>query len=103
MYDQPPTVTWDRPGPSQGVTLQRQLEDGNWYAWYVPHNGVATQAMAADILDVSVMTINNWVNAGHLTHIKAPGQPSVIPFADIKRLKVVLDEHGRLRRDALGE
>jgi len=105
MYPQPPrpVVTWDEPGPAQGVTVERQLDDGNWYAWYVPHNGVAPQAMAADILGVSVMTINNWVNAGDLRHIKSPGQPSLIPLADIKRVKVVLDEHGRLRRSALGE
>ncbi len=85
-----------------GVTIKRQLEDGNWYAWRIPFNGVVTQAMAADILGVSVMTINNWVNAGNLKHIKARGQASLIPLSEIKKVRKVLLEYGRLRRDALG-
>ena len=97
-----PVIEWDRPGWAQGVTIKRQLEDGNWYAWYYPSNGIVTQAMAADILGVSVMTINNWVNAGDLKHIKAMGQPSLIPLSEIKKVKKVLDEYGRLNRDALG-
>ena len=104
-YAQPPkpVVEWDK-GPSlfQGVTIKRQLEDGNWYAWRIPYNGVVSQAMAADILGVSVMTINNWVNAGDLKHIKARGQPSVIPLAEIKKVRKVLLEYGRLHRSALG-
>jgi hypothetical protein len=95
-----PVVEWDNGGLFQGVTLKRQLEDGNWYAWRIPYNGVVPQAMAADILGVSVMTINNWVNAGDLKHIKQPGQPSLIPLSEIKKVKKVLDEYGRLRRDA---
>jgi hypothetical protein len=84
------------------VTIKRELEDGNVYAWRIPFNGVVTQAMAAEILGVSLMTINNWVNSRTLRDIKAKGQPSLIPLREIKRVRSVLLEHGRLRRDALG-
>ncbi len=98
-----PVVEWDNPGLFQGVTIKRQLNDGKWYAWRIPYNGVVPQAMAADILNVSLMTINNWVNAGSLKHIKARGQPSVIPLSEIKRVRKVLLEYGRLNREALGQ
>ncbi|SRR6266571_3843830 len=97
-YYQPPVIKWDKPGLFQGVTLERLLEDGNWYAWRIPYNGVVSQAMAADILDVSVMTINNWVNAGALEALRQKGVPSVIPLSEIKRVRKMLKEHGRLRR-----
>jgi excisionase family DNA binding protein len=104
-YYQPPKpqVDWDKPGLFQGVTIKRQLADGNWYAWRIPYNGVVPQAMAADILGVSVMTINNWVKAGHLKHIKARGQPSLVPMSEIKKVRKILLEYGRLRQDALGQ
>lgn len=104
-YYQPPEpiVEWDKAGMRQGVSIKRQLDDGKWYAWRIPFNGVVTQAMAADILGVSVMTVNNWVNSGALPHIKPNGQPSVIPLREIKRIRSVLLEHGRLRRGALGQ
>ena len=100
-----PVIEWDKPaGLFQGVTIKRQLEDGNWYAWRVPYNGVVTQAMAADILKVSVMTINNWVRSGALPQIKRRGPgPSVTTLYEIKKIKKILDEYGRLRRDALGQ
>lgn len=102
-YYQPPDVKWDKPGHFQGVTIKRRLEDGNDYAWRIPYNGVVTQAMAADILRVSVMTINNWVNSHALNEIKKQGPgPSLIPLREIKKVKKVLDEYGRLHRDALG-
>ena len=102
-YYQPPIVTWDTGGKYQGVSITRQLEDGNEYVWRIPYNGVVTQAMAADILSVSLMTVNNWVNSGLLRHIKQKGQPSVIPLGEIKRVRKILQDHGRLRRDALGQ
>lgn len=106
-YCQPPKpiIAWDnQPSRFQGVTIKRQLEDGNWYAWRIPFNGVVTQAMAADILRVSVMTINNWVNSHALREIKRRGPgPSLIPLSEIKKVKKVLDEYGRLRRSALGQ
>ncbi len=103
-YYQPPkpVVEWDNGGLFQGVTIKRQLEDGNWYAWRIPYDGIVTQAMAADLLEVSVMTINNWVNAGDLKHLKAQGQPSLIPLSEIKKVRKVLLEYGRLNRNALG-
>ena len=102
MDVQPPIIEWDKPGFSQGVTIKRQLEDGNVYAWRIPYNGVVSQAMAADILDVSLMTVNNWVNSRAIGHIKQEGHPSLIPLHEIKRVRKILLEHGRLRRDALG-
>lgn len=102
-YYQPPIVEWDTPGKYQGVSVTRQLGDGNDYVWRIPYNGVVAQAMAADILGVSLMTVNNWVNSGLLPHIKQKGQPSVIPLREIKRFRSVLLAHGRLRRDALGQ
>jgi hypothetical protein len=96
-YYQPPDVQWDqKPALWRGVTLKRRLADGNVYAWYIPYNGVVTQAMAADIFDVSVMTINNWVNAGLLKTIKQKGVPSLITLYDLKRMrKRVLEQRRR--------
>ncbi len=102
-YYQAPIVSWDTGGKYQGVSITRQLEDGNEYVWRIPYNGVVTQAMAADILSVSLMTVNNWVNEGLLPHIKQKGQPSVIPLREIKRVRDIRLAHGRLRRDALGQ
>jgi hypothetical protein len=94
-------VKWDPPGHSQGVTIRREIE-GEWYAWRVPYNGVAPQAMAADILGVSLMAVNNWVRSRAIKAIKPKRGPSLIPLSEIKKVKKVLDEHGRLRRDVLG-
>jgi hypothetical protein len=95
-------VQWDGFGPLHGVTVRREI-DGEWYVWRVPHNGVVPQAMAADILDVSLMAVNNWVRAGTIKHVKPKGEPSFIPLSEIKKVKKVLDQYGRLRRDALGQ
>jgi hypothetical protein len=100
-YYQPPIVKWDS-GGLQGVTITRRLDDGNKYVWRIPYNGVVTQAMAADILGVSLMTINNWVNSGLLRDIKQKTLASVIPLREIKRVRKILLKHGRLRRDARG-
>lgn len=101
-YYERPIVKWDSGGVLQGVSITRQLEDGKKYVWRIPHNGVVTQAMAADILGVSLMAVNNWVNSGLLPHIKQKALPSVIPLREIKRVRKILLKHGRLRRDALG-
>lgn len=96
MYTSPePKIVWDRSGLTQGVTIERWL-DGQWYAERIPHNGLVTQALAAELLGVSLMSVNNWVRAGKLKHIKVTGQPSVIPFAEVKRVKAVLDKERRL-------
>ena len=95
-------VKWDPRGPSQGVTIKREI-DGEWYAWRVPYNGAVPQAMAADILGVSLMAVNNWVRSSAIRHIKPKGQPSLIPLSEVKKVRKVLLEYGRLRRQALGE
>jgi len=91
----PPEIVWDRPGLFQGVTIRR-LIDGEGYAWKIPYNGLVSQAMAADLLDVSVTAVNNWVRRGKLKHIKIVGQPSVVPLSEIKRIKKLLTTRGRL-------
>ena len=93
-WDSEPEVVWDRPGFKQGVTIYRTLE-GTRYAWRVPFDGVVTQAMAADLLGVSVMSINNWVRARKLHELKMGG-PSLIPLHEIKRIKDILESQGRL-------
>jgi hypothetical protein len=96
-YAPPPTrIKGDGSGPLHGVTIERQL-DGAWYAWRIPHNGLVSQAIAAELLDKSLMSVNNWVNAGKLRHIKIPGQPSAIPLSEIKRVRKILAEERRLR------
>lgn len=83
------------------MTITHEI-DGQPHTWKIPWNGVVTQAMAVDILGVSLMSVNNWVRSGQLRCIKPPGQPSVIPLSEIKRVHKVLLEYGRLRKDALG-
>ena len=95
--DPAPLIEWDRPGLMQGVTVKRRIE-GQWYAWHVPYNGLATQATVADILRVSVMTVNNWVRLGKIKHVKIDGLPSAIPLSEVKRVKKALDAQGRLGR-----
>lgn len=96
--DPEPRITWDRPGPFQGVTIERQI-DGTLYAERVPHNGLVSQALAAQLLRVSLMSVNNWVRAKKLRHIKVTGQPSAIPLSEIKRVRKALAEERRLRGD----
>ena len=91
----PPEIVWDRAGLFQGVTIRRLIE-GEWYAWKIPHNGLVSQAMTADLLGVSVTAVNNWVRAGKMKHIKIAGQPSVVPLPEIKRIKKLLTPRGRL-------
>ena len=91
----PPQIVWDRPGLFQGVTIRRSIE-GERYAWKIPYNGLVSQAMAADLLGVSVTAVNNWINAGKMKHIKIAGQPSAVPLAEIKRIKKAMTPRGRL-------
>ncbi len=94
--DPKPDIKWDSPGLFQGVTIRRQIQ-GEWFAWKIPYNGLVSQAMAADLLNVSVMSINNWVRAGKLKHIKVAGQPSAIPLGEIKKVRKALVEEQRTR------
>lgn len=89
-----PRIKWDPPGPWQGVTIERWIE-GEWYALRVPYNGLAPQALAAELLGVSLMSVNTWIRGGDMRHIKVPGQPSVIPLKEIKRIR---RERTRARR-----
>ena len=90
-----PEVFWDNPpGPRQGVTI-RHLAEGQWYEERIPHNGLVTQSVAALILDVSLMSVNNWVRQGKLKHIKIAGQPSVIPYSEVKRVKGIRERDAR--------
>jgi hypothetical protein len=89
-------IQWSPPGLLGGVTVKRRVA-GKWYEWRVPANGVVNQAMAADLLGVTRMSINNWVRTGKLKHLKIPGQPSAIPFAEVKRVKGLLQKQRRLR------
>jgi len=89
-----PEIVWDEPSREQGVTIYRTLQGGR-HAWRVPFNGVVTQAMAADLLGVSVMSINNWVRAVKLHELKTGGPPSLIPLHEIKRVKMILESRGR--------
>ena len=93
-----PRITWDKPGLLQGVTIERYV-DGQWYAERIPHNGLVTQSLAAQLLGVSLMSINNWARAKKLKHIKVAGQPSVIPFSEVKKAKRVREERqAQMRR-----
>ncbi len=49
------------------------------------------------------MAVNNRVRSGAVKHIKPKGEASLIPLTEIKKVRKVLSEYGRLRRDALGE
>ena len=89
-------IKWDPPGLFQGVTIRRQIQ-GEWFAWKIPYNGLVSQSMAADLLNVSVMSINNWVRAGKLRHIKVAGQPSAIPLGEVKKVRKALVEERRKR------
>ena len=96
-YSAPPSrITWDPPGPRQGATIERELQ-GHWYAWRIPHNGLVPQAMAAELLGVSLMSVNNWVRDQKMRHIKVKGQPSAIPMSEVKRVRKILAESGQLR------
>ncbi len=94
--DPQPRITWDRPGLFQGITIERYLE-GQWYAERIPHNGLVSQALAAELLGVSLMSVNNWVRAKKVRHIKVAGQPSAIPLSEVKRIRAVLAKEKQLR------
>lgn len=95
-------IRWDRdpPGPNDGVTIHREIGDEVW-EWRVPARSLVPQAMAADLLGVSVMAVNNWVRTGKMRQIKIPGHPSQIPLSEVKRIRRLLTPKGRLpRREA---
>lgn len=94
--DPEPRITWDRPGLFQGIKIERYLE-GQWYAERIPYNGLVSQALAAELLDVSLMSVNNWVRAKKVRHVKVAGQPSAIPLIEVKRVRKILAEERRLR------
>ena len=94
--DPEPRITWDRPGLFQGVTIKREI-GGRRYAERIPYNGLVSQAVAAQLLGVSLMSVNNWVRAKKIRHIKVTGQPSAIPLSEVKRVRVSLARERRLR------
>jgi|SRR5712691_4908375 len=94
--DPEPRITWDRPGFSQGVTIEREI-GGARYAERIPHNGLVSQALAARLLGVSLMSVNNWVRTKKIRHIKVTGQPSAIPLSEVKRVRKILAQERRLR------
>lgn len=91
-----PEIVWDRPGPLQGVTLNREI-GGTVYAERIPHNGLVSQALAAKLLGVSLMAVNGWARSGKIRHIKVTGQPSAIPLSEIRRVRAILAKEKRLR------
>lgn len=91
-----PEIVWDRPGPFQGVTLNREI-GGAVYAERIPHNGLVSQALAARLLGVSLMAVNGWARNGKIRHIKVTGQPSAIPLSEVKRVRAILAKERRLR------
>jgi hypothetical protein len=95
-YVTPTRIQWGPPGPFQGVKIERQL-DNNWYAWQIPYNGLVSQALAAELLEVSLMSVNNWVRTGKMKEIKVPGNPSAIPLSEVKRVRKILAQERRLR------
>jgi hypothetical protein len=90
-------VEWNPPGLSGGVVIRRRIA-GHWYEWRVPYNGLVNHAMAADLLNVTKMSISNWTRGrgGTLKHVKIPGQPSAIPLSEIKRVRTILLKQRRL-------
>lgn len=94
--DPEPRITWDRPGLFQGVTIEREI-DGARYAERIPHNGLVSQALAARLLGVSLMSVNNWVRDKKIRHIKVTGQPSAIPLSEVKRVRKILAQERQLR------
>jgi excisionase family DNA binding protein len=80
----------------QGIKIERYLE-GQWYAERIPYNGLVSQALAAELLGVSLMSINNWVRDKKIRHIKVAGQPSAIPLSEVKRIRTILAKEKQLR------
>ena len=96
-YNQPAEaeIGWDIPGPWQGVTIRRETHRGV-LQWAIPWNGSVPQALAAELLGVSTMAVNNWVRGGRMDDIKLPGKPSMIPLKEVKRIKKLLAGGNRL-------
>lgn len=90
-------IEWSPPGLFGGVLIRRRIE-GELYEWRVPFNGLVSHAMAADLLNVSKMSISNWSRGlgGRLRQVKIPGQPSAIPLSEVKRVKAILQKQRRL-------
>ncbi len=90
-------IEWSPPGFSGGVVIRRRIA-GEWYEWRVPYNGLVSQAMAADLLTITKMTISNWTRGigGQLRRVKIPGHASAIPLSEIKRVRKILLKQRRL-------
>lgn len=92
-------IAWDHdpPGTRDGVTIRREI-GGEFWEWRVPARSLVPQTMAADLLGVSVMAVNNWVRTGRMRQIKIPGHPSQVPLSEVKRIRQLLTPKGRLPR-----
>ena len=92
-------VVWDHDPPrsQDGVTIHREIGDEAW-EWRVPARSLVPQAMAADLLGVTAMAVNNWVRRGQMRQVKIPGHPSQIPLSEVKRIRRLLTPKGRLPR-----
>ncbi len=92
-------IEWNPPGLFGGVLIRRRIA-GEWYEWPVPFNGLVNHAMAADLLNVTKMTISNWTKGrgGRLKNVKISGQPSAIPLSEVKRVRRILRKQRRLGR-----
>lgn len=90
-------IEWSPPGLLGGVVIRRRIA-GQWYEWRVPYNGLVSQAMAADLLNVTKMSISNWTKGrgGMIKQVKIPGQPSAIPLSEVKRVRAILLKQRRL-------
>lgn len=90
-------IEWNPPGLRGGVVIRRRIA-GEGYEWRVPYNGLVSQAIAADLLNVTKMSISNWAKGrgGTLRHVKIPGQPSAIPLSEVKRVRKILLKQRRL-------
>ena len=98
-YPRGARIEWDPPDFLQGVNIYKEI-GGVEYGWRVPHNGLVPQALAADLLGVSIVTVNTWVRAGKMHQVKPPGQPSAIPLSVVKTFKRLRAEGGdRLLRE----
>ena len=100
-------TAWDElTGQDDAIALLRDAaregSEAMTHSWLItgpPGSGRSNlaYAFAAELLGVSLMSVNNWVRGGKIQQVKVAGQPSAIPLSEIKRVRKILAEDRRLR------
>jgi hypothetical protein len=73
------------PGNREATVIKTDRFGQRWVL-HVKSTHWVTQRVAAGLLDVTFMTITNWISEGKITHTKKRNGVTVIPLKEVERI-----------------